>query len=498
MRTKKSFWIILLVFGGICAFLFNVFYNEAKHAAIKNTNETQMVHARVTARGIQGYFETWIGMLDALSRVEAVADNTAEGKHLMKVLYDTHVHEITAITRVNEKGVIIYTTHNDKLIGRDISGDKHINTLLKNRKTLISDVFETPEGVKGIAVHVPIFKGTTFKGSVSILINYRNLTSHFLSEIKIGKTGHAWVVSRNGIELYSPNPDFIGKSMYENLKDFPSFIPMANEMLKGRQGYATYQYDRANGHKMKMSTKLAIYVPVRLRNTFWSIVVVTNEDEVLKGLVSFRNKLLIIIITFFVFGMIFIAYGTKGWLIMKEEEKRKKTEAQLIESEEKYRNIYDHALEGMYQISLDGEIIHCNYAMAKLLGFDSVHEFFDSETSLWHQLWINDNEKYDFLLKLERQKVVLEYESQCRRKNNEIIWISTNTRIVYDKDGKKLYYEGFALDITKRKENELTIQKKVEELQWYYDIAISRELKMVELKKEINELLKKMGKEGKY
>jgi len=93
---------------------------------------------------------------------------------------------------------------------------------------------------------------------------------------------------------------------------------------------------------------------------------------------------------------------------------------------------------------------------------------------------------------------VLEFESQCKRRDNEVIWISTNTRIVYDKDGNKLYYEGFALDITKRKESELTIQKKIEELQWYYDIAISRELKMVDLKKEINELLIKMGKNTKY
>jgi len=498
MKTKKAFWIVLIVFGGICAFLFYVFYNEAKRAAINNTNETQMVHARVTARGIQGYFETWIGLLDALSRVEAVVDNTTEGKHLMKVLYDTHVHEITAITRVNEKGIIIYTTHNDKLVGRDISGDKHINTLLKNRKTIISDVFETPEGDKGIAVHVPVFKDGVFKGSVSIMINYRNLTSHFLGEIKIGKTGHAWVVSRDGIELYSPNPAFVGKSMYENLKDFPSFIPMANEMLKGRQGYATYRYNRANGQKFELATKLAVYVPVHLRNTFWSIVVVTNEDEVLKGLVSFRNKLLVIIIAFFVFGMIFIVYGTKGWLIIKEEEKRKKTEAQLIESEEKYRNIYDNALEGMYQLSLDGEIMHCNYAMARILGFDSVQEFFDSEITSWHHIWINENEQYTLLSKLEKQQVVLEFESQCKRRDNEVIWISTNTRIVYDKDGNKLYYEGFALDITKRKESELTIQKKIEELQWYYDIAISRELKMVDLKKEINELLIKMGKNTKY
>ena len=498
MKTKKTFWGLLIAFTGLCVFLFYTFYNEAKNTAIKNTNETQMVYAKLAARGIEGYFETWVGVLDGLSEIDDIINNNADGERLMKALYKTHIHEISAVTRVDENGKIIYSSYGNKIIGTDISDQKHIHELLKYHKTIISDVFASAEGVSSIALHVPVFKGTIFKGSISILVNFENVTKHFLSEIKIGKTGHAWAISRDGIELYSPNPNFVGKPVSENLKGYPTFKPMLTEMLKGHQGYTTYLYDRANGHKMKLSTKLAVYVPVHLENTFWSIAVVSNENEALSGLVSFRNRLILIILVFFIFGMIFITYSTKAWLIVKEENKRKQAEALLKESEKRYRNIYDNALEGMYQISLEGKIIQLNNAMARLIGFESQQELLDSDITSWRQIWINENVQNEYLALLEKKEVVFEFESQCKRQDGELFWMSTNTRIVRDKMGNKLHYEGFALDITKRKENELTIQKKVEELQWYYDIAISRELKMVELKKEINELLKKGGKDVKY
>lgn len=59
-----------------------------------------------------------------------------------------------------------------------------------------------------------------------------------------------------------------------------------------------------------------------------------------------------------------------------------------------------------------------------------------------------------------------------------------------------------ALDESKekeiRREAEEALQKKMDELQRFYDLTVGRELKMIELKKEINELLKQMGKEEKY
>ena len=108
MKTKKTFWGLLIAFTGLCVFLFYTFYNEAKNTAIKNTNETQMVYAKLAARGIEGYFETWVGVLNGLSKMDDIIDNNAEGQRLMKVLYETHIHEISAIVRVNENGIITY------------------------------------------------------------------------------------------------------------------------------------------------------------------------------------------------------------------------------------------------------------------------------------------------------------------------------------------------------------------------------------------------------
>jgi two-component system, sensor histidine kinase and response regulator len=53
-------------------------------------------------------------------------------------------------------------------------------------------------------------------------------------------------------------------------------------------------------------------------------------------------------------------------------------------------------------------------------------------------------------------------------------------------------------DITDRKKSEKALKKKIEELEWFNHMMIDRELKMIELKKEINALLSSMGKEEKY
>jgi len=496
--NKKTFGALLITFTGVCVFLFYTFYNEAKNTAIRHTNETQMVHAKIAARGIEGYFTNWIGILNALSKTDDIINNNDDGARLIKLLYEAHREEITSITRLNEKGVITYSPSYNSVIGTDISKQKHIQELLKHHQTIISDVFTPAEGGKGIALHVPIFKGTMFKGSIGILINFETVAKRYLADIKIGQTGHAWVVSRDGIELYSPNPKFIGKSAAENLKGFSSFTPMLNEMLKGHQGYATYEFDHASGHKIKLSTKLAVYVPVHLKNTFWSIVVVSNQDEALQSLVSFRNRLVFIILIFFLFGMIFITFGTKAWLIVKEEDKRKKAEAMLKESEEQYHKIYDNALEGMFQVSLEGKCYKANKALAKIMGHDSIEAVFESTRLIDNQLWVNPDEKSEYISLFNKQDVIVGFENQFRRVDGKIIWVSISTKLVRDENGNKLYYEGFILDITERKENELTIKKKMEELQWHYDIAINRELKMVELKKEINSLLVELNRDKKY
>jgi PAS domain S-box-containing protein len=69
---------------------------------------------------------------------------------------------------------------------------------------------------------------------------------------------------------------------------------------------------------------------------------------------------------------------------------------------------------------------------------------------------------------------------------------------VKDKTGAIIGLAIFAQDITERKHMEEDLKRNVAELEQFSKLAIGREIKMIQLKKEINEQLNKQGLEGKY
>jgi PAS domain S-box-containing protein len=64
--------------------------------------------------------------------------------------------------------------------------------------------------------------------------------------------------------------------------------------------------------------------------------------------------------------------------------------------------------------------------------------------------------------------------------------------------GTPPYLAGFTQDITAQKESEEELKKNIEEMEQMIELTVGRELKMVELKKEINELLARLGEGEKY
>ena len=227
---KRIFIALTIVFTCACAFLFNIFYKEAKNTAIAKLNEAQMIHAKQAARGIEDFFATWTRSLNSLSKMDDIIDTDAVGKLSMKLFYEAHQEQITSITRLDERGTILHNYPLGSSVGTDISDQKHVRELLRDHKPVISDVFRAVEGFDAVALHVPIFRGSVFKGSIGILINFESLAKRYLDVIKIGETGYAWVVSRDGTQLYSPISGFTGKSVLENMKGSPSLIVMVKEM----------------------------------------------------------------------------------------------------------------------------------------------------------------------------------------------------------------------------------------------------------------------------
>jgi PAS domain S-box-containing protein len=338
---KGNLLFLIIALIAVCSFLFTTFYAQAKKAAVEKLNEEQMIHAKQAAHGIEEFFTTWTGVLTSFSGMNDVIDVTPDGKKLLELFHEAHKAQVSSITRVDEYGVIIFTVPYPQSIGSDISRQKHIRDILKNRKPVLSDVFRTVQGFEAVALHVPVFKGNTFKGTIAVVIDFKSLAKQYLEVIRIGETGSAWVISRDGVELYDPVPGYTGKSVFESCKRFPSLTPMVQEMLKGRQGVATYTFDRIGEQRVVPVIKHAVYMPIHIGNTFWSIAVASSEKEMLSSLTSFRNKLILIVGILFLGGVLFALLAAKAWLIVGEEKKRMQAEDELRSSEQRYRYLFE-------------------------------------------------------------------------------------------------------------------------------------------------------------
>jgi PAS domain S-box-containing protein len=461
---KKTFIALALVFAGACAFLFNIFYTEARNTAIAKLHEEQMIHAKQADRGIEDFFATWTRSLSSLSKMDEIVDNNNAGQRYLKLFYEANQEQILSITRVDERGVILYNFPVSSLVGTDISDQKHVREMLQDHKPVISDVFKAIEGSDAVALHVPVFRGSEFKGSIGILINFQGLAKRYLDVIKIGETGYAWVISRDGTLLYSPIPGFTGKSAFETSKDFPSLTVMENEMVQGHEGAAIYTFNRIGDRNVGQTRKYAVYMPVHIGNTFWSIAVTSAEQDVLSGLNSFRNKLALVIGTLFLCGMVFSTLGAKAWLIVKEEEKRKLTEAKLRESVERFRQVAESVGEFIWEVDAKGLYTYASPSVEKTLGYTADElvgkmHFYD----LFVPSVREERKAAAFQVFANRQSF-RDFPNANVSKSGKLVHLETSGSPVLDSAGNLLGYRGADTDVTARKQSELDLGQQRNEL----------------------------------
>ncbi|MEG4347479.1 EAL domain-containing protein [Microcoleus sp. A003_D6] len=130
---------------------------------------------------------------------------------------------------------------------------------------------------------------------------------------------------------------------------------------------------------------------------------------------------------------------------------RKQAEFALQQAEEKYRSIFENAIEGIFQTTYDGRYLSANPALARIYGYSSAAELIANIRDIDRQLYVDPNRRSEFLREIEKDGFVSEFESQVYRADGTAIWVSENGRAVRDAGGNLLYYEGTVEDITLRK-----------------------------------------------
>ena len=133
-------------------------------------------------------------------------------------------------------------------------------------------------------------------------------------------------------------------------------------------------------------------------------------------------------------------------------------------AEEKYRSIYENALEGIFQSDSQGRFISVNPAMARLYGYASAEDMVHQVTDIAKQIYVEPGDRQRFTQLLEAQGAVQGFEYQSYRQDGQIIWVEEDTRAVRDKHGDILYFEGIVKDISDRKRREAALQHQLEAL----------------------------------
>jgi PAS domain S-box-containing protein/putative nucleotidyltransferase with HDIG domain len=121
--------------------------------------------------------------------------------------------------------------------------------------------------------------------------------------------------------------------------------------------------------------------------------------------------------------------------------------------EEKYRNIFENAQEGIYQSTPEGKFILANHSMARILGYDSPEDLISSIKDIAHQVYVDPEDRMKFIGTMADQDVTRKNEVRFYKKDGSIIWVSRTIHSVVNEKAQVLYYEGIVEDITEKKDS---------------------------------------------
>lgn len=140
--------------------------------------------------------------------------------------------------------------------------------------------------------------------------------------------------------------------------------------------------------------------------------------------------------------------------LVKALQEKSTLEEALKSSEEKYRDIFENSIEGIFQSTLDGKLLNVNPAYAQVFGYNSPQEMISRVNCIETELYFRPEDRQLLIKKLYKDGVVRNMELRFRKKDGSLFWVLSNSRMVRNANGEPLYLEGTMVDITSRKQAE--------------------------------------------
>jgi PAS domain S-box-containing protein len=157
----------------------------------------------------------------------------------------------------------------------------------------------------------------------------------------------------------------------------------------------------------------------------------------------------------YLFGTASALYDSRGNIVGAIESIRDVTGHKIMEeavarAEEKYRDIFENSITGIYQVTPEGRFMSLNMSIANLLGYRSPEELINEVSTAW-DLYVHPERRSELHRRLEEHRSVHDFEAELFRKDRSVVWVALNVSAVRNSAGQIVHIEGTASDITDKK-----------------------------------------------
>jgi PAS domain S-box-containing protein len=134
---------------------------------------------------------------------------------------------------------------------------------------------------------------------------------------------------------------------------------------------------------------------------------------------------------------------------------------QVRESEERYRQIFESTLDGLFRSTADGHLVTINAALATMLGYEKADELVG--VSFANDLIVDPTLAGRLMTDLAHDGRVRDAECELRKKSGAHMPARLSVRVVTDKADNRVYHLGIVKDVTeqKRLSEQLIISKQL-------------------------------------
>ncbi|MEF3695011.1 MAG: response regulator, partial [Candidatus Cloacimonadota bacterium] len=129
----------------------------------------------------------------------------------------------------------------------------------------------------------------------------------------------------------------------------------------------------------------------------------------------------------------------------------------LNDSEAKYRSLFENAVVGILQSTLDDRYVMINPSYARILGYDSPEEAVAAIKDI-HSIYVDPRQREILKEALQRDGHVENFEAALYNKQGQIIWVLINAKLEINSRGEQIV-GATSIDITSRRQADLERQK---------------------------------------